>query len=175
MIKTDMNKVTKTLATICFYLILAALVSAIVSDIIILNQQIFAFIFSIVASVVVFIIAILLMIVSVILVFGAYALKDGGFWPLTWAINTFKGIMSDYQITQWQIDDLFFIRIILLVICVIALIIAIIAKVRIKKEKKKDPTIKVGHYRGFAIAGMILSILGTLASIGIAAILTSLR
>ena len=82
--------------------------------------------------------------------------------------------MNDYQVTQGQLDDLFVIRIILLVVCITAFIIAVIAKIRIKKEKKKDPNIKVGHYRSFATAGMILSILGTLASIGIAFILTSL-
>lgn len=170
-----MNKVTKTLATICFYLILAALVSAIASDIIILNQQILGFIVAIVASVVVFIFAIFLMIVSIILIFGIYALGNNGFWPLSWANNTFNSIMNDYQVTQGQLDDLFVIRIILLVVCITAFVIAVIAKIRIKKEKKKDPTIKVGHYKGFATAGMVLSLLGALASIGIAAILTSLR
>ena len=170
-----MNKVTKTFATICFYLILAALVSAIISDIIILNQQLLGFIFAIIASVVVFFFAILLMVVSIILIFGIYVLGNNGFWPLSWANNTFSSIMNDYQVTQGQLDDLFVIRIILLVICIAAFIIAVIAKVRIKKEKKKDPTIKVEHYRGFATAGMVLSLLGTLASIGIAFILTSLR
>ena len=156
-----MNKVTKTLATICFYLILAALVSAIISDTIILNQQLLGFIFAIIASVVVFFFAIFLMIVSIILIFGIY--------------DTFTSIMNDYQVTQGQLDDLFVIRIILLVVCITAFIIAVIAKIRIKIEKKKDSIIKVRHYGGFATAGMVLSILGTLASIGIAAILTSLR
>ncbi len=169
-----MNKVTKTLATICFYLILAALVSAIISDIIILNQQLLGFIFATIASVVVFFFAIFLMLVSIILIFGIYALGSNGFWPLSWANSTFTSIMNDYQVTQGQLDDLFVIRIILLVVCITAFIIAVIAKIRIKIEKKKDPTIKAWHYKGFATAGMILSILGTLVSIGIAFILTSL-
>ena len=76
--------------------------------------------------------------------------------------------MNDYQITQGQLDDLFVIRIILLVVCITAFNIVVIAKVRIKNEKKEDTLIKVGHYKGFATAGMILSILGTLVSIGIA-------
>ena len=170
-----MNKVTKTLATICFYLILAALVSAIVSDIIILNQQLLGFIFATIASVVVFFFAILLMVVSIILIFGIYVLGNNGFWPLSWANSTFNSIMNDYKVTQGQVDDLFVIRIILLVVCITAFVIAVIAKIRIKIEKKKDPTIKVEHYKGFAIAGMVLSLLGTLASIGIAFILASLR
>ena len=78
-----MNKVTKTLATICFYLILAALVSAIISDIIILNQQLLGFIFATIASVVVFFFAIFLMLVSIILIFGIYVLGSNGFWPLS--------------------------------------------------------------------------------------------
>ena len=128
-----MNKVTKTFATICFYLILAALVSAIISDIIILNQQLLGFIFAVVASVVVFFFAILLMIVSIILIFGIYALGSNGFWPLSWASNTFTSIMNDYQVTQGQLDDLYVIRIILLVVFITALVVAVIAKIRIKK------------------------------------------
>lgn len=170
-----MNKATKTLATICFYLILAALVSAIISDIIILNQQILGFIVAIIASVVVFLFAIFLMLVSIILIFGIYLLKQDGFWPTTWANNTFHEVMSDYQITQGQLNDLFVIRIILLVVCITALVIAIIAKARIKKEKKKDPELKVGHYKGFATASIVLSILGVLACSGIAVILSVLR
>ena len=115
------------------------------------------------------------MIVSIILIFGIYVLGSNGFWPLSWANDTFTSIMNDYQVTQGQLDDLFVIRIILLVVCITAFIIAVIAKIRIKIEKKKDSIIKVRHYGGFATAGMVLSILGTLASIGIAAILTSLR
>jgi len=170
-----MNKVTKTLASICFYLILAALVSAIISDVIILNQQLLGFIFAIIASVVVFFFAILLMVVSIILIFGIYVLGNNGFWPLSWASNTFSSIMNDYQVTQGQLDDLFVIRIVLLVVCITAFVIAVITKIRIKKEKKKDPAIKAEHYKGFATAGMVLSLLGTLASIGIAFILASLR
>jgi uncharacterized membrane protein len=115
------------------------------------------------------------MLVSIILIFGIYVLGNNGFWPLSWANSTFSSIMNDYQVTQGQLDDLFVIRIILLVVCITAFAIAVIAKVRIKKEKKKDPSVKVGHYKGFATARMVLSILGTLASIGIAFILTSLR
>ena len=170
-----MNKVTKTLATICFYLILAALVGAIISDIVILNQQILGFIVAIMASVVVFLFAIFLMLVSLMLVFGIYLLKQDGFWPTTWANNTFHEVMSDYQITQTQLDSLFVISIILLVICITAFIIAVIAKTRIKKEKKKDPELKVGHYKGFATASIVLSILGVLACSGIAVILSVLR
>ena len=170
-----MNKATKTLATICFYLILAALVSAIISDIIILNQQILGFIVAIIASVVVFLFAIFLMLVSIILIFGIYLLKQDGFWPIAWANNTFHEVMRDYQITQGQLNDLFVIRIILLVVCITALVIAIIAKARIKKEKKKDPELKVGHYKGFANASLVLSILGVLACSGIAVILSVLR
>ena len=170
-----MNKVTKTLASICFYLILAALVSAIISDIMILNQQIFAFIFAIIASIVVFLFAIFLMLVTIILVFGIYLLGSTGFWPLQWAHNTFHDIMADYQITQGQVDDLFVIRIILIVVCITAFIIAVIANARIKKEKKKDPTVKMGYYKGFAVAGLVLSILGVMGSFGVLMVLSIVR
>ena len=170
-----MNKVTKTFAITCFILVMSALASALISDAIVVGQAILGFALALVIAIVVFFFAIILMFLSIILVFGIYLLENNGFWPIDWAKNAFDEVMKDYQITPGQLNDLFVIRIILLAVCIAAFVIAIITIKRIKKEKKKDPTIKVGHYKGFATAGMVLSMLGALASIGIVFILTSLR
>lgn len=77
-----MAKSIKTITIISFSLVLAALLTAIVSDVVIFSQQILTFIAAIFISAIVFLFAIVLMIVSIMFVFGIIILKNDGFWPL---------------------------------------------------------------------------------------------
>lgn len=74
-----MRKDIKVLATICFVLITASLVTALVSDGVVFGRNILGFAFALVAAVVAFIFAFFLMIISIIFVFGIYILQDKGF------------------------------------------------------------------------------------------------
>ena len=167
-----MNKVTKTLATVCFSLILAALACAIISDIIILNEQILAFVGAILISILAFVVGFILMVISIMLIFGIYLLGSEGFWPLKWAKYMFSEVLKDHVPTAGQLNDLLVIRIILLVLCVMIFITSIVTLAMLKKEKKKNPEVKVSKRdKGFATAALVLSLLGTLASTGIVLIL----
>ena len=105
-----MKKEIKILAIVCFSLIMAALVTAIVSDAIIVGQSILGFVLALIIAVIAFIVGVILMIISCMLIFGIYLLDQEGFWPIAWAESAFKDVMKDYQVTQTQIDTLITIR-----------------------------------------------------------------
>ena len=170
-----MKKEIKILAIICFSLIMAALVTAIVSDAIIVGQSILGFILALLVATVAFIVAIFLMIVSCMLIFGIYLLNQEGFWPVEWAKGAYNDVMKDYQITNAQIDTLITIRIILLVICIAVFIASIIVVRHVKKIKKQDKTINRKPTSGFGTASLVLSILGVIACLGVMAVLSIMR
>ena len=115
------------------------------------------------------------MIVSCIFIFGIYLLEQDGLWPVTWAQGAFNDVMKDYQITPAQLDALFTIRIILLVVCIAVFIMSIIVVRHVKQIKKQDKTIKRKPTEGFGKASLALSILGVIAAIGVMGVLTILR
>ena len=170
-----MKKEIKILAIVCFSLIMAALVAAIVSDAIIVGQSILGFVLSLIIAVIAFIVGVILMIISCMLIFGIYLLDQEGFWPIAWAERAFKDVMKDYQVTQAQIDTLITIRIVLLVICISVFIMSIIVVRHVKKIKKQDKTINRKPTSGFGTASLVLSILGMIASLGVLAVLTIMR
>ena len=170
-----MKKEIKILAIICFSLIMAALVTAIVSDAIIVGQSILGFVLALIVAVIAFIVGVILMIISCMLIFGIYLLDQEGFWPIAWAESAFKDVMKDYQVTQAQIDTLMTIRIVLLVICISVFIMSIIVVRHVKKIKKQDKTINRKPTSGFGTASLVLSVLGTIASLGVLAVLTIMR
>ena len=170
-----MKKEIKIIAIVCFSLIMAALATALISDAIVIGKSILGFILALVIAVIAFIVGVILMIISCILIFGIYLLENDGFWPITWAESAFKDVMKDYQITDTQINILFTIRIILLVICVAVFIMSIVALSHVKKVKKQDKTINRKPTSGFATTSLVLSILGVLACIGVMVVLTIAR
>lgn len=170
-----MKKEIKILAIVCFSLIMAALVTAIVSDAIIVGQSILGFVLALIIAAIAFIVGVILMIISCMLIFGIYLLDQEGFWPIAWAESAFKDVMKDYQVTQAQIDTLITIRIVLLVICISVFIMSIIVVRHVKKIKKQDKTINRKPTSGFGTVSLVLSILGTIASLGVLAVLTIMR
>lgn len=167
-----MRKEIKILAIVCFSLIMGALVTALVSDAIIVGQAILGFVLALFIAVITFIVGFFLVIVSCILIFGIYLLDSEGFWPVTWAETAFNDVMKDYQVTQSQINTLIIIRIVLLVICISVLIMSIIVTKHVKKIKKQDPSIKVKPTKGFALTSHVLSIMGIVSALGIMAVLS---
>ena len=169
------DKAIKILSIIVFSLIMAALLTALISDGIILSKQIFGFIFALVASAVVFVFAIICMIISIMLIFGAYLLKSEGFWPMNWTVSAYKSIMADYVLTAEQIHSALLIRIILLVICVIVFIASIVALAMLKRAKKNNKEIKRKMETAFSVLALIFSIFGMIVCLGATALLSSLR
>lgn len=169
------DKAIKILSIIVFSLIMSALLTALISDGIILSKQILGFIFALVASALVFVFAIICMVISIMLIFGAYLLKSEGFWPMKWAVSAYKSIMADYVLTAEQIHSALVIRIILLVICVIVFIASIVAIAMLKRAKKNNKEIKRKMETTFSVLALIFSILGMIVCLGATALLSSLR
>ena len=158
-------KVAKILAIIVFSLVMSALAFAIVSDVVLFAAQILGFIAACLGSVVTFFFGFILMVISIILIFGFYLLQERGFWPLTWAKETFRSVMADYKMTQDQINALLTIRIVLLVFCVIGFGLAIATLVMSKQAKKSGSTQKRGMINAFGILSLIFSIFGIFAAV----------
>lgn len=170
-----MAKSIKTITIISFSLVLAALLTAIVSDVAIFSQQILTFIAAIFISAIVFLFAIVLMIVSIMLVFGVIVLKNDGFWPLAWTKTTFIEILSDNHLTTEQISNMTTIRIVLLIVSAIILILSTIALAMMKRLRKKDPEYNPKSIEYLGIASTILSSLGVIVSLGAVVILSFLK
>lgn len=169
-----MKKSTNVIASICFALVLFALLTALVSDGVIIGQQILGFVLALFVGALTFIFGIILMIVSIMFIFGIIILQDYGFWPLEWSHNAFKEVLADYPVTHDQIQALLIIRIVLLVICLVVLIMSIIALSQIKKAKKEDPTVKVKPAYGLASVARFMSLLGLFVGAGALVILIAI-
>ncbi len=166
------EKVAKIIAIICFALVMLALATAIISDIIILSMQIIGFILAIYMAAIVFIVGLMLMIISFIFIFGVYIIDSYGFWPITWASSTFNEIMEGNKITAEQLNQILIIRIVLLAVCVIVFASSIAAIVISKKAKKQNKERKQKLTKAFSIVSLILSILGIVVVSGAIVILS---
>ncbi len=151
-------KVGRIIAIVAFSLIMAALLTAIISDGVLFASQIFGFIFATLASIMAFLIAIILMVVSCVFIFGVYILSNNGFWPYSWATNVFKTIIADYHMTSEQLQVFMIIRVVLLVICALGFVLSIIGIFFNKKSPLKLPKV-------FDILALVFSILGVFSSI----------
>ena len=151
-------KAGRIIAIVAFSLIMAGLLTAIISDGVLFANQIFGFLLACFASIIAFLFAIILMILSCMLVFGIYLLSENGFWPYSWATKVFKDIIADYHITSEQLQIFMNIRIVLLVICALAFVLSIVGMVFNKKSPLKLPKV-------FDILALIFSILGVFGSI----------
>ena len=169
-----MKKQIKVLAAVCFILVIAALIFALVSDGIIIGKNLAGLAVAMLVSGMVFIFGLILMAVSIMLVFGIIILQDHGFWPLDWAIRTFHEVMADYPVTTEQLQAMLIIRIVLLVICFAVIIMSSIVIKQIKTAKKEDKDVKVKPARGFACVSKVMALLGFLVSTGALFILIAL-
>ena len=161
------EKKQKVLAIVGFSIVMACLLIAIVSDIVIFAEAIIMFIAAIFASCFIFLVCLILMIISIIFIFGLFIIDSEGFWPLTTATNTYYEIIADSQLTSTQIGIFIGIRIALLLLCIAGLVLVIIAS---KKENKTDkPPLKP-----MRILTIIFAIFGILAAAGLLVITFSL-
>ena len=151
-------KAGRIIAIVAFSLIMAGLLTAIISDGVLFANQIFGFLLACFASIIAFLFAIILMILSCMLVFGIYLLSENGFWPYSWSTKVFKDIIADYHITSEQLQAFMTIRIVLLVVCALAFVLSIVGMVFNKKSPLKLPKV-------FDILALIFSILGVFGSI----------
>ena len=150
-------KYQKVLSIISFILVLLALLTAFITDIVLFKDAILTFIGGIIASVFIFVIMIFAMIVSIIMIFGIFLLENYGFWPLSVTLDAFRDILNDIVITQEQVSTFISIRVVLLTICISTLIMSIIAKHK-EEDQKKVPL------KGMSIVTFVFSILGILST-----------
>ena len=149
----------KALSIISFILVMLALVTAIVTDIVIFKDAIVTFISAIIVGAATFVFMIIAMVLSIMLIFGVFLLEQNGFWPLDLAVNAFKEVLQDIVITPDQIHTFITLRIVLLIVCITTLVLSSIAKHHKKGEKVP--------LRGMSIVTFIFSILGIVAAFGL--------
>lgn len=162
---SEKEKGAKILSIIVFCVVMTALAVALITDAVIFSKVIILFVVACLGAIVVFIIGIMLMVISLILIFGFYIIESQGFWPLTWSKNAFISVLSDAKLSQGQLTAFLAIRSILLIICIFVFIASIVALALIKSAKKDSKDKKVRVPKGFAVASLVLSILGFFAAL----------
>ena len=163
----------KIIACIIFSLVMLALASAVVTDIVVFAEQIFAFVGACIMSVIVFIMALILMVLSIMLIFGIFILENSGFWPIQWASEIFRNIIGDHLPSRDQIQLMVVIRVILIIICIIVFILSIACLAMNHSVKRTDPKQRSKLTSAFGVLSLIFSILG-LGSGAIAMLLLSI-
>ena len=169
--RSGVARAAQVIAIIAFALVMSALATALITDIVLFAQQIFGFIAACLVSAIVFILGFILMIISCILIFGIYLLGDRGFWPLDWAAGTFQQIIDENRITPEQVAVFGGIRIFLIISCVLVLVLSIIC-LALNKSVKKEERAKVTT--PFGVVGIVFSILGLLSAICMLLIISAL-
>ena len=183
LINTPLSKkenAAKILSIIVFSLIVTAFIATLAIDIAIVGEAIAMFIFSLFAAVIVLVVAFVLFVFSCILVFGIKLLESHGFWPISWAVATFKQINADYTLTSSQISTFSILRIIIFAVCILSFIasIVVLSLIRVPKKEKGQPNVKTGNNKlskAFGIISLIMSILGAFASMGALLIFSALH
>ena len=165
-----MNKTAKTLAIISMALAFAAIILAVVFDVIALKEVIFQFVLSLILPIIAFVILFIGMIASFIFVFGVFIVKEYGFWPLKLSIDFFEELLSEIKITSEAVQLFLRFRIALAFICACIIVVAILSKVLSgPKEKGVDENGKKikrkGGFRAMSTVGLILGILGLVVSV----------
>lgn len=159
-------------AIVCFATLLTCLLINVIFDLTIFSSFTKQFLGALIISIIVFIIGLAAFIVSFVLIFGFFIVGQHGFWPISWAANTFKEIIGDFEIDGATKSLFMTTRVIMFVILILILIFAIISLSISKKYRKLRIDKKLG--RGFAIPTLILAILGIFAQIAALAIFGSL-
>lgn len=162
---SPIEKAARIIALVIFPLIIATAIGALVSDMVIVANNILMFVVACLGAVVAFIIGFILMVLSCVLIFGVYLLKENGFWPVSWMQQVFNEVIRDAKITPEQIGILLTVRIIIVVICVLVFAASIVALVLAKKAQKQDKDRKQKLTKAFSIVTLILSVLGIFASL----------
>lgn len=167
-------KVARTLAAIAFTITMVTVAGLVVADFVLFSEQIFSFIFGLFAMVAVFIIAFILLFFSCILIFGIKIVEKRGFWPKTWAINTFQSIMADAALTTEQIKLIIIIHSIVIALALISFIIGVISSSKLKKIKKSGLPIIYPSIKPFSVLSILFSIFNIIFAISIVSIFATL-
>lgn len=162
--KRGFQRAALIISIVCFALVFALLLVAVISDIAIFSKQLLTFAVAILGAAAAFMIGFILMVLSCMLIFGVYLIEKSGFWPLNWAKQAFSEIIKDAQITSEQIGVLVGVRIALLICCILIFVSAIVALVfaSIAKRQNKNIGIKIrqGSTKAFSIISLVLSVFG---------------
>lgn len=172
---TPKERAARTLAIITFSVVMGALAIALISDGILFSGQIIGFVIACLGSALVFFLGCIAMLFSIVLIFGVYLIKQNGFWPGTWAKNTFLEVMRDYTLEPTQIRALVTIRLVLVILCILGFIAAIVTLALRKAAKKDNPEGKQKLTTTFGVLSLIFSILGGFAAAVIILIMSAVK
>ena len=167
-------KVARTLATIAFTITMVSVAGLAIADFVLFSEQIFSFIFGLFAMVGVFVIGIVFMFFSIIFIFGIKIAEERGFWPATWALNTFQSIMADAALTEEQIILIIIIHSIVLGLALVSFILGVIASSKVKRIKKSGLPIIYPSIKPFTVLSILFSILNIIFAASIVAIFATL-
>ena len=170
-----MNKTAKTLAIVAMVSAFAAIILAIIFDIIAFKEVILQFIASLILPVIAFVFLCIAMIASIVFIFGILLIKEYGFWPLTLSIDFFKQLLSEIKVSHEAIQLFTAFRFVLIFICVCIIIVAVVSKAMMgqqdgeldengKKIKRKNGV------KSMSSVGLVFGILGLIVSLSAVAL-----
>ena len=174
-----MNKTAKILAIISMASAFAAIVLAVIFDIVAFREAILQFVASLILPVIAFVFLCIALIASIIFIFGIYLLKEYGFWPLTLSIDFFKQLLSEIKISEQALHTFMIFRVVLLVICFSIIAVAIVSKVLSEPQEEKidDKGRKIKRKNGVSAMsslGLIFGILGLVVSLSAIALVSQI-
>ncbi len=111
---------------------------------------------------------------SIIFIFGIKIAEERGFWPATWALNTFQSIMADAALTEEQIILIIIIHSIVLGLALVSFILGVIASSKVKRIKKSGLPIIYPSIKPFTVLSILFSILNIIFAASIVAIFATL-
>ena len=157
----------------------AAIVLAVIFDIVAFREAILQFVASLILPVIAFVFLCIAMIASIIFIFGIYLLKEYGFWPLTLSIDFFKQLLSEIKISEQALQTFMIFRVVLLAICLCIIAVAIVSKVlsEPQEEKVDEKGRKIKRKNGVAAMsslGLVFGILGLLVSLSAIALVSQI-
>ena len=177
---SNMNKTAKVLAIVAMASAFAAIILAIIFDVISFREVILQFVASLILPILCFVVLFIAMIASIIFIFGIYLLKDYGFWPLTLSIDFFKQLLSELKVSEQAVQTFIGFRFVLIFICLCIIALAIVSKVLLRKqieepvEGVKKPRRKKSGARAMANVGIIFGILGLVVSLSAVALVAQI-
>lgn len=163
--KNGLALASQIIAIVVFSLTFAGLLGAVISDIVILANNIILFVSACLAGAITFVFALIVCFLTIVLIFGIFLLDNYGFWPAQWAGTVFRGILQEAAITHQQVQTLIIIRIILIVVCALSFVGAIVS-LSLRKVAKNKGSVTPKIIKPFAILTIVFSVLGLIVGAG---------
>lgn len=127
----DINKAS-LMSILAFIGVFLFPVLSMIIDIIVLNEELKAFIGALIIGCYIFLLAVVLFIASIILLFGIYIAKSNGFWPWKVTKQFLKEVVDEITLDKWQVNAVVISKYIIAALIFSCIVMAIIASKRRK-------------------------------------------